>query len=42
MGRLLRKPATVFTSADYYRRPDDKRWERIDGEACYGCVNATA
>ena len=33
MGQPLRKPATIFTYADYCRWPDDERWELIEGEA---------
>jgi Uma2 family endonuclease len=33
MGQPLRKPKPVFTYADYYRWPEDERWELIDGEA---------
>ncbi len=33
MGQPLRKPATIFTYADYCRWPDDERWELIEGVA---------
>jgi Uma2 family endonuclease len=33
MGQPLRKSATIFTYADYFRWPDDERWELIDGVA---------
>ena len=33
MGQPLRRPATIFTYADYRDWPDDERWELIDGEA---------
>jgi Uma2 family endonuclease len=33
MGQPRLKPKPVFTYADYYRWPEDERWELIDGEA---------
>ena len=33
MGQPLRKPATIFTYADYRDWPNDERWELIEGEA---------
>ena len=33
MGQPLRKPAAMFTYADYRDWPDDERWELIEGEA---------
>jgi len=35
MGQPLRKPATIFTYADYCRWPDDERWELIEGVAYF-------